>query len=242
MCGKLEVGCNIREGFQSVVTNQFDELSRRIGEMAVAGLQAVSTFWMEIDSPTLATSYSTPGCTPGPENSCETWVNSGTVGFLHSHVTTVSFSIFTLAIIVAGMRTAWEQRAEPLRDLIRATLVFLAVSAAGTATLQLLVSWSDDFSLKLVRAATPEGQQFQQALGGLVLQSEGTLIGQLLPAMVMMFFGIAVFIVAVIQVVLLLIRSAMLVLLAGTFPLAAAATTTEVGKAWFKRYCAWALA
>ena len=67
-----------------------DELSRRIGEMAVAGLQAVSTFWMEIDSPTLATSYTTPGCTPGPENSCETWVNSGTVGFLHSHVTAVS--------------------------------------------------------------------------------------------------------------------------------------------------------
>jgi hypothetical protein len=42
--------------------------------------------------------------------------------------------------------------------------------------------------------------------------------------------------------VLLLIRSAMLVLLAATFPVAAAATNTEVGKAWFKKYCAWALA
>ena len=45
-----------------------------------------------------------------------------------------------------------------------------------------------------------------------------------------------------IQVILLLIRSAMLVLLAGTFPLAAAATNTEIGKTWFRKYCGWALA
>jgi hypothetical protein len=72
--------------------------------------------------------------------------------------------------------------------------------------------------------------------------SGGQFVGDTLPALAGMFFGIAVFFAAVVQVLLLLVRSAMLVLLAGTFPLAAAATNTEVGKAWFKKYCGWTLA
>ena len=53
MCGKFEIGCSIKEGFQSIVSGQFDSLATKIGELASAGLQAVATFWMKIDSPTL---------------------------------------------------------------------------------------------------------------------------------------------------------------------------------------------
>jgi hypothetical protein len=155
----------------------------------------------------------------------------------------VSLSIFSLAILVAGMRIAWEQRAEPLRELLKATMLFVVVSAAGTATLQLLATWSDGFAVDLVEKATPKGQPFHQALSDALLQGGASqAAAQQLPMLVMMFLGLSVFIAAVIQVVLLLIRSAMLVLLAATFPLAAAATNTEVGKAWFRKYCAWALA
>ena len=38
------------------------------------------------------------------------------------------------------------------------------------------------------------------------------------------------------------IAIALLILLAGTFPLAAAATNTEIGRNWFRKYCGWALA
>jgi hypothetical protein len=97
--------------------------------------------------------------------------------------------------------------------------------------------------MDLVEKATPNGQQFHQALGDALLQGGASQVAaQQLPTLVMMFSGLSVFIAAVIQIVLLLIRSAMLVLLAATFPLAAAATNTEAGKAWFKKYCAWALA
>jgi hypothetical protein len=244
MCGKVEIGCNIKEGFQSMITNQFDNLAQRIGEMASSGLQAVSTFWIKIDSPTLSNEHIKEGCTPVPKTaSCSTFTDTGPIAFLHSHVLEVSFSIFTLAVLVAGMRIAWEQRAEPLRQLLKATMLFVVVSAAGTATLQLLAAWSDGFAMELVQKATPKDQQFQHALGDMLLQGGAAqAAGQQLPLMVVMFFGIAVFVAAVIQIVLLLIRSAMLVLLAATFPLAAAATNTEVGKAWFRKYCAWALA
>lgn len=244
MCGKIEVGCNIKEGFQSIITNQFDNLAQRIGEMAFSGLQAVSTFWIKIDSPTLSIEHVKKGCTPVPNTlSCSTFTDTAPIAFLHSQVLAVSLSIFSLAILVAGMRIAWEQRAEPLRELLKATMLFVLVSAVGTATLHLLAVWSDSFAVDLVQKATPKGQQFQNALGATLLQGGAAqAAGQQLPLMVMMFFGIAVFVAAVIQVVLLLIRSAMLVLLAATFPLAAAATNTEVGKAWFRKYCAWALA
>jgi hypothetical protein len=184
------------------------------------------------------------GCTPVPKTaSCSTFTDTGPIAFLHSHVLEVSLSIFSLAVLVAGMRIAWEQRAEPLRELLKATMLFVVVSAAGTATLQLLTAWSDGFAMDLVQKATPKDQQFEHALGDMLLQGGAAQVaGQQLPLMVMMFFGIAVFVAAVIQIVLLLIRSAMLVLLAATFPLAAAATNTEVGKAWFRKYCAWALA
>jgi type IV secretion system protein TrbL len=244
MCGKVEIGCNIKEGFQSMITNQFDNLAQRIGEMAVSGLQAVSTFWIRIDSPTLSNEHLKEGCTPVPKTaSCSTFTDTGPIAFLHSQVLEVSLSIFTLTVLVAGMRIAWEQRAEPLRELLKATMLFVLVSAVGTATLQLLTAWSDSFAMDLVQKATPKDQQFEHALGAMLLQGGAAqAAGQQLPLMVMMFFGIAVFVAAVIQIVLLLIRSAMLVLLAATFPLAAAATNTEVGKAWFKKYCAWALA
>jgi type IV secretion system protein TrbL len=244
MCGKVEIGCNIKEGFQSMITNQFDNLSQRMGETASTGLEAVAAFWIKIDSPTLSNEHVKDGCTPAPKTaSCSTFTDTGPIAFLHSHVLAVSLSIFSLAILVAGMRIAWEQRAEPLRELLKATMLFVVVSAAGTATLQLLATWSDGFAVDLVEKATPKGQPFHQALSDALLQGGASqAAAQQLPMLVMMFLGLSVFIAAVIQVVLLLIRSAMLVLLAATFPLAAAATNTEVGKAWFRKYCAWALA
>jgi type IV secretion system protein TrbL len=232
MCKWNDIGCGIRESFQSVATNMFNDLAAKIGETASSGLQAVATFWMKLDSPKLAT-----------QTGDHTWKDNGPVAYLHSYSTAVAISVFTLAILIAGMRTAWEQRAEPLRELLKATMTLVMVAGAGTAAIQLLSAWSDSFALDIVQNATPKGKQFHTALGGLVLQGGAQGAGFAnIPLLVGMFFGVAVFIASVIQVILLLIRSAMLVLLAGTFPIAAAATNTEAGKAWFKKYCAWALA
>jgi hypothetical protein len=231
MCSKVNVGCQIKESFQGVVQDGFDELSRKVGESALASLHALSTFWVKIDSPTLATQHG------------DRWEDSRTVGFLHQHVLTVSAAVFTVAILVAGIRIAWEQRAEPLQQLLKATMLFILVSGAGTATVQLLAGWSDEFALDLVKNSLPPRTSFDAAIGNLVLNGAlSNTTAQSLPLMIALFASVSVFIASAIQVVLLLIRSAMLVLLAGTFPLAAAATNTEIGKAWFKKYCGWALA
>ncbi|GAA1563417.1 hypothetical protein GCM10009789_15600 [Kribbella sancticallisti] len=231
MCGPVDVGCQITEGFQAVISNGFDELSRQLANGALDSLHSLSTFWIDLKAPTLAT------------GSGEDWANSGTVGFLQDNILQVSAAIFTVAVLIAGIRIAWEQRAEPLQQLLKATMLFIVVSAAGTATLQLLVGWSDEFALHIVQQAVPSGQTFDSAMSDLAMGGDAeNAAARALPILLAMFSSVLVFVAAAIQVVLLLIRSAMLVLLAGTFPLAAAATNTEVGKVWFKKYCGWALA
>ncbi|MFI7060072.1 hypothetical protein ACIBL3_03735 [Kribbella sp. NPDC050124] len=232
MCGPTDVTCHITDGFQAATNNALQQISASIGKSAMEGIDAIATFWIKEPSPTLVV-----GAGDGSPH------NSVMVDFLQGNVLWISAAVFTLAVLIAGMRLAWEQRAQPLQDLLKAVLTFVAVSAAGTATMQLLVEWSDEVSLSIIRSAHPDQTTLSSALGALVMQgSLGMLSGDHAASLIMMFAGVAVIMAALIQVVLMVIRSAMLILLAGTFPLAAAATNTEVGRTWFKKYCAWALA
>jgi hypothetical protein len=63
-----------------------------------------------------------------------------------------------------------------------------------------------------------------------------------LPKLVFIQFAILLFFASLVQIMLMLVRSGMLVILAGTFPLAASMTNTEMGRAWFKKYCGWIIA
>jgi type IV secretion system protein TrbL len=108
---------------------------------------------------------------------------------------------------------------------------------------QLLIAWSDDFALKVVQDAIG-GDSFVDALKNVVTgpSDTGGGVGNVVKSVLMLvLLGQLSAWASLIQIVLMLIRSAMLVLLGSTLPLAAAATNTEVGKAWFKKYCAWTL-
>ena len=232
MCGPTNVTCHIGEGFQAVAENGLKALTKAIGEAAMEAMNGVATFWIKQPTPTLV--VGADGKSPQ---------NSEMVAFLQGNVLEIAAIIFILAVLVAGIRTAWEQRAQPLQQLLKATLVFVAVSAAGAATLQLLSEYSDWFAEMIIKSVLPEDSALGPALGGLVLRgSLGPITGDQTASLMTMLIGMFVIIGGLVQVVLMVIRSALLILLAGTFPLAAAATNTEIGKAWFKKYCGWALA
>ncbi|MGW1343868.1 hypothetical protein ACWCOV_22675 [Kribbella sp. NPDC002412] len=229
MCNKVDIECHVKEGFLSVASSGLDQVRTEANAAALDSLHSLATFWLKVDSPTIAT------------GSGENWTNTAPVGFLQDKVLTVSAAIFTVAILIAGIRMAWEQRAKPLQELLKATMLFVLVCGAGTATLQLLTSWSDEFAVDVVTKAS--GGSVETALTDLVQQGGvGDSLSRDLPLFLALSISLTVVCASLIQVVLMLIRSAMLVLLAGTFPLAAAATNTEAGRAWFKKYCAWALA
>ncbi|WP_406049586.1 type IV secretion system protein [Kribbella sp. NBC_00889] len=232
MCGPTEIECRISRGLNDVAGNALEQIAKSIGQAAYEGIQAIATFWIHQPSPALSV---------GADSSSPR--NSAIVDFLQGNVLWVSAAIFTVAVLVAGMRLAWEQRARPLQELLKATMVFVAVGAAGSATLQLLAEWSDKLAEAIIRSAHPNDTTLATALADVMLQgSLGTVTGTKPATLIMMFAGVAVILAALIQVVLMVIRSAMLILLAGTFPLAAAATNTEIGRSWFRKYCGWSLA
>src|SRR4051794_77224 len=228
MCGPTDVACHVTNGFEGVINDSLGRLAESIGDTAMQAMNAVATFWVKLPTPAVATGAETAH----PQN-------TQIVAFLEENVLGLSGILFTVAVLVAGMRTAWEQRARPLQELLKATLIFIAVSAAGSATLQLLIQWSDELSAAIIEKAAPKDTTLGSALGGMILQGLG---GNQASGLLLMFAGVFVMLAGLVQVVLMLIRSAMLILLAGTFPLAAAATNTEIGRTWFRKFCSWALA
>lgn len=232
MCGPTDLTCHVVDGVQSVATSWFDNFNRVSTDLFSTALNSLATFWVKPHTPvTLAT----------PSGDGSTWTDSKTVAFVHQQTLALTVSIFTLAIIAAGVRMAWEQRAKPLQDLLKAMLTFVVVCGAGTAVVQLLIAWSDDFAVNVVTSAMG-GDTFTSTMKNLVTAHTEHNSGQEFQSrmMFMVLAQMATF-ASLIQIVLMLIRSAILVLLGSTLPLAAAATNTEVGKAWLKKYCAWTL-
>jgi len=231
MCRWNDVGCRAAEGIRSAVADQLDGLAQQIGKAAASGIQALATFWMRIGAPTVADSG--------------TLTNTKPVQFLQDGTTYIVFAMATVAVIIGGIRLAWEQRGDSARELLRSLLTLVVAAGTGTAMVQFLAQAADAFAIGLVEAAAPHGKDFQTALGQLVMVS-GTSgfapAGANLPFVVMMFFGIAVFLASLLQVLLMLVRAGMLVLLCGALPLSAAMTNTEMGRAWFKKHCGWLIA
>jgi hypothetical protein len=226
----MDVICQMREGVQSVANNAMDQLQQQVTGGALSTLHSM-TLWLKPPTPDVAT-----------ENGAN-WANTGTVQYLQDNLLGVTVAVFSVAIIVAGMRIAWEQRAKPLQDLLKTILTFVVVGAAGTATMQLLSAWSDGFSVAIIDGVTKD-MTLAAAFGGSV-DGEGraqSLVADSMPALLAITTGLGVMVASLIQIVLMLVRSAMLVLLAGAFPLAAAATNTEMGRTWFRKFCGWSLA
>ncbi|WP_329004733.1 hypothetical protein OHA18_15245 [Kribbella sp. NBC_00709] len=226
----MDLGCYIRDGFQSITTSAMDELRQQVNQGALRTLDAM-TFWLKPNTPAVAQQHG------------ESWTNTGTVQFLQDSLLGVTAAVFAVAILIAGMRIAWEQRARPLQELLKAILTFVVVAAAGTATMQLLSSWADQFSVAVVHQVGKD-MTLATAFGGSVNGNGQAqdLVASSMPALLSITTGLGVILASLIQIVLMLVRSALLVLLAGSFPLAAAATNTEIGRSWFKKFCGWSLA
>jgi hypothetical protein len=260
MCGNLEIGCQIKEGFVAVGTTILDQLNAQANEAAVQTLNS-ATFWLYPKTAPVATEHG------------GTWASSGAVGFLQHNLVGLTATVFALAIIVAGMRMAWEQRARPLQELLKTILTFVVVAAAGTATIQLLVDWADGFASWLMTSTVETIRHTGQGGAAEVARQAGEasaaaakdaqenfslassfgaptgadgkahqLFPATVPVLLALSMSIAVMLSGLVQMGLMLVRTAMLVLLSGAFPLAAAATNTELGKTWFRKFCGWSLA
>lgn len=230
-CSRVDVACKVGESISNAASGLIENLANKVGEMAIAGLKAVTTFWMRIDTPDLA-----------EEAARQDVERQGVIAFLQENTLWIVLFLCTLSVIAAGVRMAWEMRGDSAQALLKAMITLVLVVGAAATVIQMLIGIADTFSLWIIEQALPANETLETRLGALILTANAAAPGTALPLLVMIFLGLAVFMASVMQVILMLVRSAMLVLLVGTFPIAAAATNTEIGREMFRKYCTWTIA
>lgn len=145
-----------------------------------------------------------------------------------------------LSLLIGAAKMAWEQRAEPGKDLLRSLLTLVVVSGAGLTALSILLTVSDNFSMWMVRSDTED-----ETFGSRVLAMLGVASVAGTPAfgvIVAITLGSLAMLVGQVQMIMLIVRDGLLAVMAGAWPLVAAITNTETGREAFKRYCGWMLA
>jgi type IV secretion system protein TrbL len=162
---------------------------------------------------------------------------SGTVAFLQSSLSALVTAVATIALIAAAGRLIWECRSQPAKEALAGVLRLVVVVGAGVAVLDLLVQIGDGFSNWILSqaAGVTDPAAALATVGGAGVQTFAS------PALLLIVSAVAI-VAFLIQIGLLLVRSALMVVLAGVWPLTAAASMTPAGNAWWKKTTGWLLA
>jgi type IV secretion system protein TrbL len=224
----LDVGKDIIGGaIGGVADSAVGALANAVAEGVGKVIASLGTVWVKIGTPQVATQ---PGGTePSPA-----------VAFMQSQLWWFMAAAAIMAVIIGGARMAWEQRAQPGRELLKGLLTLVVVSGCGLAVISLAMAGTDEFSRSVVDASLQDGS-FAKNLGRMLGFSSAASGGALGPLLVIV-LGLIAILVSVVQIMLMVARAGMLVLLCGALPLASAFTSTEAGRMWFRRFTAWLIA
>jgi hypothetical protein len=110
------------------------------------------------------------------------------------------------------------------------------VSGLGLGVISILVIAADALSVAVIERST-DGKGFAQSMNILVMTNQ-TGVG----VFILIVLGLIGLIASLVQVVLMVVRSGMLVILAGILPTTAAFTNTEMGRQWFQKAVGWTIA
>jgi type IV secretion system protein TrbL len=163
------------------------------------------------------------------------------VGFLQNSTWFVVLAMAVGSVILAGIRLAWTQRADPVRELLRSLVTLVMVSTIGLTVIQLAVRLGDAFAVGVLNAST---KCDVAVVGGSCFGSNMALMIQLtaespLGTIGVLILALIAILISYIQIGMMIIRSAMLVLLAGILPLTASFTNTPTGNQWFRKSLGW---
>ncbi|WP_158251532.1 hypothetical protein [Cryobacterium sp. M91] len=171
--------------------------------------------------------------------------SSTTVGFLQNSLWYYVGGLAILSVIIGGIRMAWEQRAQPGKDLIQSLITLIVVSGTGLAIITLATTAADAFSIWILNGATDcdvsaagESNCFGTNVAALVAVTASSPIG-LIGVLIL---GSIALLMTYVQVALMVVRGGLLVILAGVLPLTASFTNTQMGKQWFGKVVGWTIA
>jgi type IV secretion system protein TrbL len=225
-CEVWNAVCWTQQGASNVAAGIADDAINNLAKAIMEGMSqmvtTLSTFWVSMPTVNLA---SGDGTTPSP-----------VVSAVNSELMPWTLALAVFAVILGGIRMIWEQRGAPLKDLLRSLLTLTLVSGLGLGVISILVIAADAFSAAIIDRST-DGKGFAQAMNILVMTNQ-TGVG----VFILIILGLIGLIASLVQIVLMVVRSGMLVILAGILPTTAAFTNTEMGRQWFQKAVGWTIA
>ncbi len=221
-CGPIDAECAVGNWASGLADDAMGNMAKAIMEGMSQMVTTLSTFWVSMPTVNLASS---DGATPSP-----------IVSMVNSELMLWTLTLAVLAVILGGIRMIWEQRGAPLKDLLRSLITLALVSGLGLGVISILVIAADAFSAAIIDRST-DGKGFAEAMSLLVVTGQ-TGIG----VFILIVLGLIGLIASLVQVVLMVVRSGMLVILAGILPTTAAFTNTEMGRQWFQKAVGWTIA
>lgn len=170
--------------------------------------------------------------------------SSTAVGFIQNSLWYYVGALTILSVMIAGVRMAWTQRAQPGKDLLQSLITLVVVSGAGLLVISLAVTAADQFSIWILNGAL---ECDVSTVGSTCFGSNILILMQLSSTSVIGLIGIIILgvlamLLSIVQIVLMVIRGGMLVVLAGILPASASFTNTAVGKQWFQKTVGWTIA
>ncbi|TFD75375.1 hypothetical protein E3T53_15940 [Cryobacterium psychrophilum] len=173
--------------------------------------------------------------------------SSSTVGFLQNSLWYYVGGLAILSVIIGGIRMAWEQRAQPGKDLIQSLITLIVVSGTGLAVITLAVTAADAFSVWILEHATDcdvsaagDSSCFGTNLGSMLALT--TTVSPGVGVIGTLILGLIALLMSYVQIALMVVRGGLLVILAGVLPLTASFTNTGMGKQWFGKVIGWTIA
>ncbi|MGK3944959.1 hypothetical protein [Streptomyces sp. RP5T] len=208
----------------------FDDIAESAAQAASTTVKAIGSAWLNLGSPNLSD-------------------DGGPVAFLRG--ATLWFTTFTavLCLLIAAGHLAWQRRSEPGRQALQGLLNLVVVSAAGVATVNLLAEAGDKFSVWIIdkstgcREISATGDPVASCVAEFDKRTSAMLaLGNTDSSFLVLVMAVLVIAGSVAQIALMIVRMAMLVILTGTLPLSAAASSTATGRLWFRRTVGWLIA
>ncbi|MCX4233215.1 hypothetical protein [Streptomyces ortus] len=208
----------------------FDDIAESAAKAASTTVKALGSAWMDLGSPDLSD-------------------DSGPVAFLRGSTLWVTTFTAVLCLLIAAGQLAWQRRGDPARNALQGLLNLVMVSSVGVATVGLLTSAGDKFSIWIIdrstgcRQISASGDPVAQCVAEFEKRTSAMLaLGGTDSSFLVLIMAVLVIAGTVAQIALMIVRVAMLVLLTGTLPLSAAASSTAAGRFGFRRSVGWLLA
>ena len=220
LCSLPVVGeaCSIAGGAASSIAGDFVQTAATDAANAADSLlKTLATSWTNIGTPNLA---------DGSGNGAATQLLQGDLKF-------VTLWVGVASLLVAAGRMAYMRRADPLREAAMGLIRLLLVGGMGIIAIDTFAAIGDQFSSYVLSSATTsQAGGLNQATS--LFKLTGAAGFSAVPFLLLILALLAV-LSTLVQLFLIIIRGALLVLIGGTWPLAAAASMTTGGSQWFKK-------